>query len=91
MELVGKKIAVNKTYKFYVKDENGNKLPMIYNKLTIDTFKAPESKFNISLFSLLNKWIFGHNDIALQIERYDAVKVGTYLVISPEGISITDN
>lgn len=65
-EVAGKKIAVNKTYKFYVKDENGNKLPM--RNLAKQTKK---------LFGFLS--------------LYEWESPGTYLVISPAGISITDN
>ena len=56
-EVEGKKIAVNKTYKFYVKDENDSKLTMRYYDKNSSSYKS----------------------------------AGTYLVIAPEGISITDN
>ena len=56
-EVEGKKIAVNKTYKFYVKDENNSKLTMRYYDNNSSSYKS----------------------------------AGTYLVIAPEGISITDN
>lgn len=56
-EVEGKKIAVNKTYKFYVKDENNSKLTMRYYDKNSSSYKS----------------------------------AGTYLVIAPEGISITDN
>lgn len=56
-EVEGKKIAVNKTYKFYVEDENKSKLTMRYYDNNSSSYKS----------------------------------AGTYLVIAPEGISITDN
>lgn len=56
-EVEGKKIAVNKTYKFYVEDENKSKLTMRYYDNNNSSYKS----------------------------------AGTYLVIAPEGISITDN
>lgn len=77
-EVLGKKIAVTKTYKFYVKDETGAKLSMI--NYTYGDQKSYEYDYDEE----------GEIEMVYPVIIHGPMykDMGTYLVIGPDGITI---